>query len=243
MPLLTAQKHQWTGQPPYNFYHFPDEHRAGWQKFWEAMDGDFDKIIDFAKKADIECPKEWYESLHLFLFDIFAGNPKLLKCAANKSFGGFIGDVAKNHSDSPKQKDWYTVRGVTTRQFIAMLERAAEIKDVRQAVAFINARVKDLGFYLYSEFLLAKTEGKSALKSVASDLNKKAYEIECEVLGQSPIEGIEEGTVVKHSLFPSDNFMITDVVRDENDLLSVVVGRDSIGRVAFFSDLWNLQVV
>jgi len=97
MPVLNAQKHQWTKQPPYNFYHFPEEHRDGWEKFWESMDGDLDKVLKFAKTTGIECPNEWAESLHIFLFDIFAGNPKLLKKAAKENFKGFLGTVAKNY--------------------------------------------------------------------------------------------------------------------------------------------------
>ena len=84
MPQLQAQQHSWGDQPLYNFYHFPDEHKKNWMKFWESMDGDMDKIMDFAKKADIDSPVEWFESLHKFLFDFFAGTPKLLKYASKK---------------------------------------------------------------------------------------------------------------------------------------------------------------
>jgi hypothetical protein len=235
MPLLiSAQKHQWTKQPPYNFYHFPEEHRAGWQAFWNEMKGDIDKILEFAKKADIECPNEWCESLHIFLFDVFAGNPKLLKKAAGKTFGEFLNAVIKNHKDSPKEKQWYTVRGITQKKFIAMLERGADIQDIRQAVAFINARVKDLGFHLYSEFLLSKTKHKSEIKNVASEMNKKAYELECEAIGHSPLEGISEGDVISHALFPNEKFMITEVAND------MLVTRDSQGKVAFIKDFWNV---
>lgn len=240
MPLLTAQKHQWTYQPPYNFYHFPEEHRIGWQTFWEEMGGDIDKILDFARAAKIDSPEEWFESLHIFLFSTFSGNPKLLKTAAKKDFGGFLQTVIKNHQDNPKQKQWYTVRGVTRDGFIAVLERAADIKDLRQAVAFINARVKDLGFHLYSEFILAQTSARSKIKSVASDLNKQAYEIECEVLGKSPLEGIAENVVVAHALFPEDRFVITDVIRNDDSSLLLLVAKDLNGKVAFIPDLWNV---
>jgi len=240
MPLLTAEKHQWTKQPPYNFYHFPDEHRAGWQVFWEELDGDLDKILEFAKKADIECPNEWYESLHRFLFLTFDGNVKLLKCGADTSFGTFIQKVRDNHFNNPKNKQWYTVRGVTQNNFIAMLERAAEIKDIRQAVAFVNARVKDMGFFLYSEFILSKTKGKSEIKSVASNLNKKAYELETTARGYSPIEELEIGNIVRHSLFPDDEFKISEIVQNAKDEIEMLVTLDTHGRVAFITDLWNV---
>ena len=240
MPLLTAEKHQWTSQPPYNFYHFPDEHRAGWKVFWKEMDGDLDKILEFAKKADIECPKEWYESLHRFLFLTFDGNVKLLKCGADTSFGTFLQKVRDNHFNNPKQNQWYTVRGITQNNFIAMMERAADIKDVRQSVAFVNARVKDLGFYLYSEFVLSKTKGKSEIKSVASNLNKKAYKLEVAAIGHSPLSGLAAGDTVHHSLFPEDEFEISEVVRDKNDEIEMLVMLDKQGRVAFAADLWNV---
>ena len=241
MPLLTAEKHQWTKQPPYNFYHFPEEHRAGWQTFWEEMDGDLDKILAFAKTADIECPNEWYESLHRFLFLTFAGNVKLLKCGADTSFGTFLQKVRDNHFNNPKNKQWYTVRGITQNNFIAMLERATDIKDIRQVVAFVNARVKDLGFYLYSEFLLSKTKGKSEIKSVASTLNKKAYKLESAAIGHSPLEDLQDGHTVRHSLFPDDAFEITEIIRDDNKAISMLVASDTAGRVAFITDLWNVQ--
>jgi hypothetical protein len=241
MPLLTAEKHQWTKQPPYNFYHFPDEHRAGWKVFWEEMDGDLDKILAFAKKAGIECPNEWYESLHRFLFLTFDGNVKLLKCGADTSFGTFLQKVRDNHFNNPKNKQWYTVRGITQNNFIAMLERAADIKDVRQVVAFVNARVKDLGFYLYSEFLLSKTKGKSEIKSVASNLNKKAYKLEREAIGHSPLEELESGNIIRHSLFPKDEFEITEIVKDEDEKINMLVTKDKNERIAFIVDLWNVQ--
>ena len=242
MPLLTAEKHQWTKQPPYNFYHFPDEHRVGWQTFWEEMNGDIDKILAFAKKAGIECPQEWYESLHRFLFLTFDGNVKLLKTSADTSFGTFLQKIRDNHSNNPKNKQWYTVRGITQNNFIAMLERAVDIKDIRQAVAFVNARVKDLGFGLYSEFLLSKTKAKSEIKSVASDLNKKAYKLEVEAIGHSPLESLADGDIIRHSLFPEDEdeFEITEVVRDEKANIEMFVTRDKQGRIAFITDFWNV---
>jgi hypothetical protein len=207
------------------------------------MDGDLDKIMDFAKTADIECPREWTESLHRFLFSVFAGDPKLLKSAADKSFGGFLSQVAANHQKEPLDRNWYVIRGITQSNFVAMLERAANIKDVRQAVAFVNARVRDLGFYLYSEYILSKTKNTGEIKSVASLLNKEAYELESEVLGESPLMGIKEGHSIKHSLFPDDYFMVIEAVKDSNDEIEVLVARDTNGHIAFIKDLWNVQLV
>jgi hypothetical protein len=242
MPLLTAQKHQWTKQPPYNFYHFPEEHRAGWTIFWEEMDGDLEKIAEFAEKSDVECPCEWLESLHRFLFGTFSGESKLMKTAAEGGFPAFVKQTIKNHKDDPKERDWYSVRGITHDKFLGMLERAAEIIDPRQSVAFINARVKDLGFFLYSEFVLAKTKGKSEIKSIASDLNKKAYNLESTVLGESPINGLNPGTTVLNALLPGEFFMVTEVVRTASDDIESLVTRDTKGKVAFMKDLWNVQV-
>jgi hypothetical protein len=242
MPMRIAEKHQWTKQPPYNFYHFPEEHRAGWQNFWESMDGDLDKVLAFAEKSDIECPCEWAESLHRFLFSIFSGDPKLLKNAADKSFGSFLSQVATNHQKEPKEKNWYTIRGITQSNFVAMLERASDIKDARQAVAFINARVRDLGFYLYSEFILSKTKGKSEIKSVASDLNKQAFKIEKKVLGESPLIGIRKGQSVRHSLFPDEHFMVIEAIKNNEDEPEMLITRDTKGRIAFIEDLWNVLI-
>jgi len=239
MPLLTAQKHQWTKQPPYNFYHFPNEHKANWKSFWEEMGGDIDKILEFAKKADIECPKEWLESLHLFLFSEFSGNAKLVRSAAEKTFGSFLSTIAKQHQEKPKDRNWYSLRGVTQHGFISALERAADINDLRQSVAYINARMIDLGFYLYSEYMLTKTKQKDKIKSVASDLNKEAYKLETEVLGESPLRWIAEGNVVSHAFFPGEKFMVIDVVANKD--LDMLVARDSAGKIAFIKDLWNVQ--
>jgi len=243
MPLLTAQKHQWTGQPPYNFYHFPDEHLAGWRKFWEEMDGDMDKILGFAETAGVECPNEWFESLHRFLFGIFVGDPKLLKCASEDGFKAFLKKTSEEHKKKPMDKFWYSVRGITKNNFIAMMERASEINDVRQCVAFVNARVKDLGFFLYSAYLLSKTKGNSEVKALASDLNKKAYTLETSAIGESPISGITAGITVTHALFPNEFFMITEVARTASEDVEMLVARDGKGHIAFIKDVWNIQVV
>jgi len=241
MPFLKLGQ-RFNKQPPNNLYHFPYEHKEGWMTFWKAMEGDMDKILAWAKKAGVEGPAEWFESLHRFLFDVFSGNPKLLKEASGKTFGEFLKQVAKNHTTDPKPKQWYTVRGLTRSGFIGALERAAEISNLRQAIAYVNARVLDMGFYLYSEYLLSKSEGKSKLKSVASDLNKKAYNIECTALGESPLASLKKGSTVEHGLFPGEALMVVDIVSDDQDI-DMVVARDSQGNPAYIEDIWNLKLL
>lgn len=242
MPLLTAQKHQWTEQPLYNFYHFPEEHRANWESFWEELGGDIGDILDFAKQAGIDSPKEWLESLHRFLFLEFSGDFALTKSAASKSFGDFLSTIAKNHQDKPKDRAWYRDHGVTATKFISVLEHAAEIKDLRQSVAYVNARIQDYGFSLYSEYTLTKTSQKNKIKSVASDMNKEAYDLESAALGESPLSGLRDGNVVSHALFPNEKFMVIDVVANDSDI-EMLVTRDTAGHVAFITDLWNVQIV
>lgn len=238
--LKVAQRYK--NDAPNNLYHFPQEHLEGWKAFWEAMDGDMDKILSWAKKAGVESPAEWFESLHRFLFDVFVGSPKLLKEASGKTFGEFLKQVAKNHVNDPKPRQWYSVRGVTRQGFVAALERAAEIPNIRQAVAYVNARILDLGFYLYSEYLLSKSEGKSKLKSVASDLNKKAYNIECAALGESPLANLKKGSTVEHGLFPGESLMVVDIVSEDQDI-DLVVARDAQGKPAYIEDIWNLRIL
>jgi len=241
MFLKSAQRFSFNKPAPNNLYHFPREHKAGWQAFWESMDGDTDKILDFAKKSDIDSPEEWFSALHLFLFDVFSGNPNLLKVASGKSFGEFLKQVAENHTKDPKDKNWYVEKGITKNKFIAALERAADIADVKQAIGYVNARIVNLGFYLYSEYLLAKTEGKSKLKSVASGMNKQAYELEHKALGYSPLEDLAIGDKIGHSLAPHNVFMVVDVVKD-NSTIEMIVARDLHGKAAYIEDIWNVTV-
>jgi hypothetical protein len=209
------------------------------------MDGDFDKIIKFAEDSKIECPNEWFESLHRFLFGIYYGDPKILKCGAfeDKGFKDFVKKTSEEHKKNPMDKYWYTVRGITKDNFIAMLERACEVNDPRQSVAFVNARVKDYGFFLYSAYLLSKTKGKSEVKTQASKLNQQAYQLETDAIGESPISGVTAGLTVTHALFPEEFFMVTDVVRTASNELEMLVTRDKQGHVAFIKDVWNVQVI
>lgn len=241
MPLLTAQKHGLGTNTPFNFYHFPEEHKENWSAFWESNDGDLDKILDFAKKAGIERPAEWVDSLHRFLFDVFSGNPKLLKHASKGTFGTFLNKVVENHKKEPKDRNWYVVRGVTPDSFVAMLERAAEIKDTQHCVSFINARLKDMGFYLYSEFILSKTSEKSKIKSVASRLMRQSRNIIEDVTGQSVLAHAEPGLNVSHKLFPGEVLEIVGSGELDSEKFIAVV--DEASRIGFVFDHWNLEYV
>ena len=238
MPQLTAQKHGLGTTPIYNFYHFPEEHKANWEEFWKSNDGDLDKILDFAKKADIANPQEWVESLHIFLFDIFCGNPKLLKKASKAAFGPFLQKIVDNHKKEPKDRDWYIKRGVTKDSFVGIIERAAEINDIQHCVSFINARIKDLGFHLYSEYILSKTSEKSKMTSIASGFMKQSKDIIKDVTGKSILDEVENGTVVTHCLFPGEQFQVigSGELNDE-DFITVL---DEDSRVGFVFDHWNL---
>jgi len=330
MPLLAVgQRHSWVKQPPYNFYRFPDEHRGNWKTFWEEMDGDREKILAFAEKSDIECPCEWFESLHWFLFDIFSGDEKLMRKASKGGFGSFLAQVATNHINSPKEKEWYFLKGVTPENFIRVVETAAEIDDIRHCVAYVNARMKEFGSALYSEFLLSKVVEKKELKSIASELNKKAYALEKQAghfinsaknkekkileeelervnnllehntskdtvqdkinlsqyrleLGRQlseldkaekqikqeqaqeaeiPVTGswprMKEGNIVKHSLFPGEEFEVVHYHTERDNIpvrrkglasklvatetRNILTVKDKNGKVGYISDLWNLE--
>ena len=239
MPLYaTAQKHKSLNQPTYGHYTFPHEHKCGWMEFWKAMDGDLDKIIDFAKKAEIESPTEWFESLHWFLFDTFYGNPAILKKASASSFQTFLKQVAENHTKNPKPKHWYTAHQITIDKFVRAMEAASEIQDTPQAISFINARIMALGSHLYAEYLLSKTKHFSDLKSVASSKNKEAYEMEKQALGASPLATLKVGEAVTHALHPGQSFPVLQVFLDKDDVDSLVV--ESEGNVTAFEDVWNV---
>jgi len=241
MPLLTAQKHGLGMDIPYNFYHFPEVHKENWESFWESNDGDIDKILDFAKKADIAHPEEWLESLHIFLFDTFSGSTKLLKKASKGTFGSFITKVIGNHKKEPKDKHWYITRGVTKDSFIGILERASEINAIQHCVSFINARVKDLGFHLYSEYILSQTSEKSKMKSVASGMRKESKEIIAQVTGSSILDELEPGSAVSHRLFANEVLeVIGSGSLDDANFVAIV---DEDYRVGFVFDHWNLEHV
>jgi hypothetical protein len=242
MPLLTTgQRHSWTKQPPYSFYNFPEMHKANWKTFWEEMDGDREKILAFAEKADIECPCEWFESLHRFLFDSFSGDVKLMKKASKEGFGAFLAKIAENHINDPKDKYWYFDKGITQGEFLHVLESASEIDDPRQAVSYINARVRDFGFDLYSEYILSKTKEKKELTSIASEMYKKAYELENAVAGRDLIS-VKAGDKIKHNLFADLDLTVDEVsVDEEKKLVDIVIAKDASNHTYYIEDVWNIE--
>jgi hypothetical protein len=243
MPLYkTAQRGSHLRPKLDDYYVFPEVHKGNWAKFYESMDGDQEKILSWADKSGIEHPKAWFESLHRFLFDIYTGTPAMLKKAAKENFGSFLKEIHSNHMKNPKPDRWYHAQGITPRRFMEVMRDAAEIKQTDQAIAFINARVMNLGFYLYSEFILSKTDEGKKLKSVASQKNKEAYDLECLALGKSPLCKLREGDIVEHSLCPQEKLAIEKIVWDDPDhsSLSVVMARNEKKTPFIIVDIWNL---
>jgi hypothetical protein len=245
MPLHnTAQRKSLFRPALDDYYVFPEVHKAQWMKFFDAMEADEEKIISWAEKSDIEHPKAWYESLHKFLFDVYSGTPKMLKKAAKESFQSFLKEVHSNHLKNPKPDYWYNQQQITPQRFVDMIKEAAEIKDIEQAISYINARVMSLGFYLYSEYILSKTDQYSKAKHVASELNKQAYDLECLALGKSPVNTLKEGDTVTHFFSKHSKYTVEKVVWDDPDhaSLSTVIARNEKKAPVFFTDPWNIQI-
>lgn len=243
MPLYkTAQRGTHLRRELDDFYVFPEVHKENWAKFYESMDGDQEKILAWAEKSGIDYPKAWFESLHHFLFDVYTGTPAMLKKAAKENFGSFLKEVHSNHSKNPKPERWYHAQGITPRRFIEVMQEAAEIKQPDQAIAYINARVMNLGYYLYSEYILSKTENNKKIKSVASQKNKEAYDLECLTLGKSPLCSLQEGKKVAHALCPEEDLTVEKIVWEDpdNSSLSVVVARNEKKAPFIIVDVWNL---
>lgn len=245
MPLYnTAQRNSLFRPALDDYYVFPEEHKPQWFKFFEAMEADEEKILAWAEKADIKHPKAWYESLHKFLFDVYSGTPKMLKKAAKEDFQAFLKEVHNNHVKNPKPDYWYHNHDVTPRRFMEVLQEAADLANIEQCIAYINARMMNLGFYLYSEYILSKTEHYKKVKHVASELNKQAYDLECLALGTSPIYRIKEGDTVGHFLCPKAKFVVEKIAWDDPDhtSISTVIARNEKKAPVFISDPWNLQL-
>lgn len=245
MPLYnTAQRNSLFRPALDDYYVFPEEHKLQWIKFFDSMDADEEKIIDWAEKSDIAHPKAWYESLHKFLFDMYSGNPTMLKKAAKESFQSFLKEVRSNHIKNPKPEDWYHHKyQITINRFVDVLKEAAEVKQPEQAIAYINARMMNLGYYLYSEYILSKTKEYKNVKNVASELNRQAYDLECLALGKSPINHIREGDTFTHFFCPNAKFTVEKVVWDDPDCtsLSTIIARNEKKAPVFFIDPWNIR--
>lgn len=239
MPLVTAQAKSYSQVDSYNTYDFAHKHKSGWMAFWEEMGGDKEKIISFAEKSGVDRPTEWFNSLYRFLFGVFCGDEDMFDgvklTAASKDFQTFLEKTLKNHQDNPKDKWWYINKGTTEAAFIAMLERASSIEQQENEIAYINARIKDLGNELYSEFLLTKAGHMKEINSVASEMNRKAYEFEKQS-GIDVVANMHVGDTVKHSLFANHKYTILE--KADN----VLVVKDELGRIGYVTDPWNLTV-
>jgi hypothetical protein len=198
------------------------------------MSGDQNKILSWAEKAEIEEPEGWFNELYKFLFGNYSGDLKLLKQAAASSFSTFLVQTAENHLNDPKDKWWYTDQGCNHGSFVAALERAAEIENLENAIYYVNARVRDLGFKLYDEYLLAQAGHLDKIKSVASALRKKAYDIEVEVCGE--FDTFEPKDVIRHANFPGETFEVQDMVD------GVIIVTDKNGGDCYIADVWNVEL-
>lgn len=246
MPMVkTAQRGSHLRPGLDDYYVFPEQHKGNWARFYESMDGDQEKILAWADKAGIEHPKAWFESLHRFLFDIYTGTPAMLKKAAKENFGSFLKEVHSNHLKNPKPVTWYRAQGITPQRFIDVMSEAAEIKQIEQAIAYVNARIMNLGYYLYAEYLLSKTDEAKKLRSVASQRNHEAYDLECLTFGKSPLVGIKEGDFVTHAFKDGLKLAVERIVWEDPDQssISVIVARDKHKTPYIISDIWNLRKV
>jgi hypothetical protein len=233
MPLLKAQKHKLMfDPPPAGIYHFDEIHRIGWSEFWHEMKGDLDKVVDWAKKAEIEEPEAWVNELYKFLFGTYSGNMKLYVRGAKSNFSTFLAQTAANHINDPKDKWWYINRGITHQKFIGVMERAADISEIRNAIYFVNARIPDLGFKLYDEYLLSQAGHLDDMKRVASGMRKKAYEIEKGICGDAVLP--EKDDMIIHADFPGEEFKVLEMIDD------VIVVEDADGKDCYIADPWNI---
>ena len=236
MPMLKAQQHpDMFGHPPAGLYHFNEIHRDGWRTFWKEMDGDVDKILKWADAAGIEDSKIWYQELHKFLFDFYSGDTSLIRKAAKGKFVDYIAQVTKNHINDPKPGWWYNERGVNYEKFISILQRSVDSTDERSVIYFLNARLVDFGFNLYSEYLLSKTGYEKSMQSIASNMRKKAYDIEQSICGE--YEDLEEGDIIRHANFPGETFQVLEVAD------GVTVTADKDGLDCYVTDPWNVELV
>ena len=254
MPLLrVSQQHSCFELKDFNAYKFNDKQKPMWLEFWKEMDGDTDKLLDFAKNAEIDNPIDWVNTLHKFLFDFFSGSEKLLKQAAKKDFKAFLTQVAENHINDPKEKYWYFKKGLKIRDFIRVMENAACFEKADESVRYINARTPDYGAELYSEWLLSKAINKKELVSVASDLNKKAYRAEEKLTGRTILDvvKVDGSTKLTHMRFPGSVLTVVGVHRpplkvaatNDTEDKSYMVIKDQHGKTGYIFDPWNVKIV
>jgi len=238
MPMVLTAQNKDRKQPPRSLYTFVEAQKLQWKEFWKGMDGDQDKITEFAKKSGVEAPEEWCETLHRFLFDLYPSDP-LSRHAASATFDKFTEKIADAHVKEPKERNWYTLLGMTENSFIAMLQRASVIDDPVVAIKYLNSRIRDFGSDLYSEFLLAKAPGAKEFKSIASKLNDRAYKLEV-AAGIDILGDLAPGTVVAHELWPGETFTVVGaLVYNGKNIIAV---EDTNGICGYVLDKWNLTL-
>jgi hypothetical protein len=238
MPLLkVSQTRDYFNPKPNCSYNFAKEQTGNWITFWEEMDGDINKILEFAKESGIDNPQDWFDELHRFLFDVFSGNDKLLKKASKGQFKDFLAQVAENHVKNPKDLDWYYLKGTNPKEFIRVVEFASSFTDQKQAVAYINARVPEFGAKLFSEYILSKAPHKNEIVSIASKMNKEAYEIEKKISGKDIFDSIKVGSKIKHSKCGEEIFEVI-AIDTQNEMFIV---QDSREKEHYFFDVWNVK--
>ena len=227
MPMV-RESNTVTGCMTYRFY---DKHRTGWKRFWAEMGGCMESTVQWAKDAGIESPEQWYNSLHLFLFNKFDGNEDLLrKAAKSKAFGDFLSQVAENHINCPKEDMWYINMGLTHGHFVADLERAIEFECPHDAVSFLDSKSPELGGCLYDEFILSLTGWVEEVRSAASELNKQAFLLEDQVYTHK----FYAGQKVSHFFYPGKELEVLGVVDNK------VVAKHNTGCLSVIEDVWNL---
>jgi hypothetical protein len=169
--------------PVHGLYTFAEEHKEDWHKFWINMQGDIDKILDFAKDLGIESPKDWLEELHRFLFDIFSGSYRMITASNNLTFNQFLKGIIENHKKSPKTHYWYACHDTDLNGFIKIFEIASEFDDYKEAINHINARIRDFGSKVFNEWVLTKAKESGEIKSIATNKIKEMNKLERTIFG------------------------------------------------------------
>lgn len=236
MPLLVVAE-TYRKQIERNMYMFEPSHKSLWLAVWEEFDGEKEKLLEFAEEGGVSNPEDWVEELHRFLFSVYSSDCPTFKTAAKTDFASFLKVITEKHIKNPYEKGWYLARGVTERGFIQYLERAALLEDPDLSVKYLNSKIPDFGYKLYSEFLLARSPKKKELKSIASATNKRAYELEKSV-GFDLLAGLRVGDRIEHTLFPGEIFSVVAFLKEKDQ--DVIVVEDQNNKLGYVFDKWNV---
>ena len=189
MPALTARY----GKPDviWGVYQFGEAQLPQWREFWRACDGDTAKCLEAAKDMGVSDPHNFVGALHRFLFYMWPGDVDLQKGgfgrqgqAKPKDFLSFMHKIADDHESEPMPKHWYQDLGVTHEQYVGILRagNVVEPDNEEHLVAYINARIPDLGFKLYSSYLLFRApRAKATVKKVRESLERVAAKLVAEI--------------------------------------------------------------